>query len=86
MRKSLSVAVLVLALCCPVSAGIIHNPAPQPTPASPMQEPTDGVTLNGEMPTPPGEIHTPGIMHTPGLSESLAQLGLDLLAILPSIL
>jgi hypothetical protein len=43
------------------------------------QEPTDGVTLNGE-------IHTPGEMHTPGVSGSLAQAALDLLAILPSIL
>lgn len=85
MRKSLSVAVLVLALCCPVSAGIIHNPAPQPTPASPMQEPTDDVTLNGIMHNP-GIMHTPGIIHTPGVSESLARLGLDLLAVLPSIL
>jgi hypothetical protein len=84
MRKSLSVAVLVLALCCPVSAGIIHNPAPQPTPTSVVQEPTDDVTLNGIMHNP-GEIHTPGEMHT-GVSGSLAQVALDLLAILPSIL
>ena len=87
MRKSLSVTVLVLALCCPVSAGIIHNPAPAPPPpsTSPMQEPVDGATVNGEMTTPPGEIHTPGEMHT-GASGSLAQVALDLLAILPSIL
>ncbi|HEX8284061.1 MAG TPA: hypothetical protein VF588_11930 [Pyrinomonadaceae bacterium] len=87
MRKTMALAALMLALCCPVMAGEIPNPpAPQPQ-GSTVQEPTtDGVTLNGEMPTPPGEMHTPGIIHNPGVSESLAQLGLDLLAVLPSLL
>ncbi|MFN2416990.1 MAG: hypothetical protein ABR603_17780 [Pyrinomonadaceae bacterium] len=54
-------------------------PAPPPQ-GSTVEEPTtDDVTLNGEMPTP-------GIMHSPSVSGSLAQLGLDLLAVLPSIL
>lgn len=82
MRKTLKTAALVLVLSCPAFAGIMHTPgapAPQPTPASVMQEPPDDVTLNGEMPTP-------GIIHTPGVSGSLAQVALDLLAILPSIL
>jgi hypothetical protein len=47
-------------------------PAPEPTPASAAQEPTEGVTLNGEM-------------HTPGMTESLTQTVLELLAVLPSI-
>ncbi len=46
MRKTLSAAVLVLALCCPVAAGIIHNPEPEPSPASATQEPLAG----GDMP------------------------------------
>ena len=85
MRKTISVAALMLALCCPTLAGEIPNPpAPQPQ-GSTVQEPTtDGVTLNGEMQTPPGEIHTPGEMHT-GVSGSLARVALDLLAVLPSI-
>lgn len=83
MRKTLTTAALLLSLSCPTLAGIIHTPGaptPQPTPTSVMQEPTDGVTLNGEIPTPPGE------MHTPGVSGSLARVALDLLAVLPSIL
>jgi hypothetical protein len=42
MRKTLSVAVLVIAFCCPVAAGIIHNPPPDPdpTPTSVVQEST----------------------------------------------
>ncbi|MDT5156921.1 MAG: hypothetical protein QOC99_3889 [Acidobacteriota bacterium] len=42
MRKTLSVVVLVIAFCCPVAAGIIHNPPPEPepTPTSAVQEPT----------------------------------------------
>ena len=81
MRKTLSVAVLVLALCCPVSAGIIHNPAPEPPPApsSAMQEPMNDATLNGEM-------HTPGIMHNPSVSDILTETALDLLAVLPALL
>jgi hypothetical protein len=81
MRKTLSVAVLVLAFCCPVSAGIIHNPAPEPPPAptSPMQEPTNDATLNGE-------IATPGEMHTPGLSDTLTETAWELLAVLPALL
>jgi hypothetical protein len=73
MRKTLTTAALLLALSCPVWAGIMQTPpAPQPTPTpeSAVQEPT----LNGEMPTPPD------------VSESLTQIALELLAVLPSIL
>lgn len=87
MRKTLMTAVLVLVLSCPAFAGIMHTPgAPtqQPTPSSVVQEPTEDATLNGIMHNP-GEIPTPGEMHT-GMSGSLAQVALDLLAVLPSIL
>jgi hypothetical protein len=41
MRKTLGVAALMLALCCPALAGEVHiPPAPQPTPASATQAPT----------------------------------------------
>jgi hypothetical protein len=71
MRKTISVAALLLALTCPAYAGEMQNdkPAPPPQPATAMQEPTNGVTLNGEM-------------GTPGLSESLTQTALTLLAVL----
>ena len=49
------------------------QPEPTPTPASAMQEPTDEVTANGEM-------------ATPGASEGLAEIALDLLAVLPALL
>lgn len=76
MRKTLTTGLLLLALSCPVFAGeMLTPPAPQPPPAptSAMQEAADGMTLNGEM-------HTP-----PSASESLAQIALELLAVLPSI-
>jgi hypothetical protein len=76
MRKTLGVAALMLAFCCPTLAGEIPNP-PAPTPpqsASAIQEPTGGETLNGEMSTPPGVL------------ESLTQTVLELLAVLPSLL
>lgn len=41
MRKTLSVAALMLALYCPALAGEVHiPPAPEPTPMSATQEPT----------------------------------------------
>jgi hypothetical protein len=77
MRKTLTTAALVLVLSCPAWAGIMHTPPapePPPQPATAAPEPTDGATLNGE-------IHIP-----PGVSESLTQITLELLAVLPSIL
>lgn len=69
MRKTLGVAALMLAFCCPALAGEIPNP-PAPTPQGvTVEEPT----LNGEMPTPPG------------VSDSLTQITLELLAVLPSL-
>jgi hypothetical protein len=78
MRKTLTTVALVLALTCHAWAGIMHTPnspqpQPTPTPASATQEPTDGVPLNGEI-------------QTTGVSESLTQIALELLAVLPSLL
>jgi hypothetical protein len=71
MRKTLTTAALLLALSCTALGGEIHiPPAPAPTPASATQEPTEGATLDGEIPTPPG----------------LTEIALQLLAALPSIL
>ena len=73
MRKAFSVTVLVLALGCPVFAGEIHNPpAPEPPPVSTPEEPTDGVTLQAEIPD--------------GVTDSLTQTVLELFAVLPSLL
>lgn len=58
MRKTLGVAALMLAFCCPTLAGEIPTPpAPQPQ-ANTVQEPT---------------------------TDSLTQMVLDLLAVLPSL-
>jgi hypothetical protein len=83
MRKTLGVAALLLALCCPAFAGEMPTPpAPLPgeipNPPAP-QASADGATLNGE-------IHTPGVMPTPGLSDILTETALDLLAVLPALL
>lgn len=77
MRKTLTTGLLLLALSCPALAGeMMTPPAPQPSPAPAraVQETADGATLKGEVPTPPG------------LSESLTQIMLELLAVLPAIL
>jgi len=74
MRKTLTTAALLLALSCTALGGEIHiPPAPAPTPASAIQEPTDDARPNGEI-------------HTPGVSDSLTQIALDLLSVLPSLL
>ena len=74
MRKTISVAVLVLVFCSPVAAGIIHNPAPSPSPmpSSVMEEPADDATVDD-------------ISHTPAASESLTEIALELLAVLPAL-
>lgn len=47
MRKTISVAALLLALTCPAYAGDIQNDSPKP-PANTIQEPTtDGDIQNG---------------------------------------
>lgn len=65
MRKTLIAAALVLALCCPAWAGIIHTPGsprPEPTPTDTAQEPT---TTNED---------------TTGATETLTQIALDLVS------
>jgi hypothetical protein len=67
MRKTLGIAALMLALCCPALAGEMPTPpAPQPQ-ANTVQEPTAA-----------GDIQN-------GSADSLTEIALDLLAILPSL-
>lgn len=74
MRRTLSVAVLVLAFCCPVSAGIIHNPPPDTNPllGEAVPESADAGTVGAET-------------AAPGVSDSLTEITLDLLAVLPAL-
>ena len=65
MRRTLSAALLILAFCGPVSAGVIHNPPPEP---SPLLETADVGT--------PGAY-----MAEAGWSESLTEATFDLLAV-----
>ena len=67
MRKALSAAVLVLVFCCPISAGIIHNPPPEPTPMLETLDALDAETA------------------APGVSDSLTEITVDLLAVLPAL-
>jgi hypothetical protein len=75
MRKTLATAALLLTLSCPTFAGEIHTtgaPTPPAPPASAVQEPTDEAITDGDM-----QNDAP---------DSLTQLALDLLAVLPSLL
>jgi hypothetical protein len=73
MRKTLGVCLLVLLLTGSAGAGVIPNdtpaPPPPPQPATSVQEPTDGTTLNGDT-------------QFPGASDILTETALDLLAVL----
>ena len=75
MRRTLSAVVLVLAFCCPVSAGVIHNPPPKLTPLleGPVPETADAETLGAET-------------AEPGWSDSLLEVTFDLLAVFPALL
>jgi hypothetical protein len=72
MRKTISVAALLLALTCPAYAGEIQNDSPKPPPPSAVQEPTDEASTDGD------------IQNT--ALDSLTRVALDLLALLPSLL
>jgi hypothetical protein len=74
MRRTISVAVLVLAFCCPISAGVIHNPPPAPAYLSEdaVMETTDGETLGAET-------------AESVWSDSLTEITFDLLAVLPAL-
>ena len=69
MRRTLSAAVLILAFCGPVSAGVIHNPLPEPTP---LLETADVGT--------PGAYTAESVW-----SESLTEANFDLLAVFPTL-
>jgi hypothetical protein len=66
MRKTISVAALLLALACPAYAGDIQNDSPKP------------LTNTTQAPTTDGEIQNDAV-------DSLTQIALDLLAVLPSL-
>lgn len=72
MRKTISVAALLLTLSCPAYAGDIQNDSPKPPPSA-MQEPTNANQ----------ESSLDGIISN-DVVESLTQTALDLLALLPS--
>ena len=74
MRRTLSAAVLVLAFCCPISAGVIHNPRLEPTPL------LQGAVLE----TADVEI-TDAETAESGWSDSLTEATFDLLAVLPAL-
>lgn len=71
MRKTISVAALLLALTCPAYAGDIQNDSPKP-PTNAAQEPTGGEMTASEIPD--------------DTANTLTQITLDLLAVFPSLL
>ena len=78
MRKTLTTAALLLTLSCTALGGeILIPPAPAPPPTGATQEPIVGETPNGYMQT--------GIMPNDA-PDSLTEITLELLAVLPSIL
>jgi hypothetical protein len=70
MRKAISVSALVLALACSAHAGEMKNDSPQPPP---QQSASTTVEPTAE-----------GIMQN-GAAESLTQIALSVLAVLPSL-
>jgi hypothetical protein len=73
MRKTLSAAVLVLTFCCPVSAGIIHNPPPEPPPTLEASDAADAEMCGAET-------------AAPGVWDGLTETSVDLLlTILPAL-
>ena len=74
MRRTLSAVVLVLAFCCQVSAGVIHNPRPETTPL------LEGAVLET------ADVETPGAETAESdWSDSLTEVTFDLLAVLPAL-
>jgi hypothetical protein len=80
MRKTLTTAALVLALCCPVFAGEMNTPvapAPPPSqPASAIQEPTTDGEMSAGVMAPTAD----GIMGN-GAAATFVQIVLNLLAL-----
>jgi hypothetical protein len=74
MRRTISAAVLVLAFCCPISAGVIHNPSPAP------------VYLSEDALTKTADGETPGAETAESVwSDRLTEVTFDLLSILPAL-
>jgi hypothetical protein len=74
MRRTFSVAVLILAFCYPAAAGVIHNPPPPQTPL-PDGEVTEAV-----------DVKTDGDeTDSHDWADSLTQITLDLLSVLPAL-
>lgn len=73
MRRTLSAAVLILAFCCPISAGVIHNPPPAPALANVALLTADVETSGAETTAESGR------------SDSLTKITFDLLAVLPAL-
>jgi len=67
--------VLVLAYCCPISAGVIHNPPPAPTPLLKC-----AVLLAADE-----ETHGAETTAESGWTDSLTKITFDLLAVLPAL-
>ena len=70
MRRTLTTAALVLALCCPAFAGIMHTPAPAP--------PENAVTGEMHTPAPTTQSATGGESAT-GATDGLTEAMLSLL-------
>lgn len=70
MRKTISVAALLLALTCSAYAGEIQNDSPKPS-SNAAQEPTDE-NANGDIQN--------------GMTDAVIQTAIDLFAVLPSLL
>lgn len=79
MVKAIRASALILLLACSAQAGYMQNDAPAPPPpaqpASAVQEPTDAA----QEPTMGGEIPNDAM-------DSLTEIALELLALLPSLL
>jgi hypothetical protein len=69
MRKALSVSALILALACFAHAGNMQNDSPQPPPQS---------ATAVQAPTTDDEMQN-------GVADSLTQIALNVLAVLPSL-
>lgn len=74
MRRTLSAAMLVLAFCCPASAGVIHNPPPEPPPL------TESIVLETS-----GAETTGAGADEPGWSDYLTDVTFDLLTVLSAL-
>ena len=75
MRRTLSAVVLVVAFCCPIAAGVIHNPPPAPMPLL-----KDAMLLTADVETPGAETTAQS-----GWSDSLTEITFGLLAVLPAL-